>query len=110
MKRPWWWPAARALAGRPELLGEAARQLAGLAPRRWWARLPPLPLPERRWLAFRLETAYGDSGAPADPKDVVSWLEWCRGARRRDAAMRYRPRSMPTPRTRGASSAPSPPR
>lgn len=65
---------------RPDLWRTAAGQALRLAPRRWWARPPFLPLPSRGYLHLRFVTAYGGAGDPADgtPEDVVSYLEWCR--------------------------------
>jgi hypothetical protein len=53
-------------------------------PDQWWRRPPFLPLPDRSYLRFRLETQYGGGRAP-DPADLVTYLEWCRAeaARRR---------------------------
>lgn len=68
-----------AVARRPDLWPAAARQAWRLVPRRWWATRPFLPLPDRAWLRFRLETQYGGDGTgPVDPADVVAFLEWCR--------------------------------
>lgn len=53
----------------------------------WWHRPPFLPLPERSYLAFRLETQYGAAGAPARG-DLVAYLEWCRDEQRAIAAGR----------------------
>lgn len=39
--------------------------------------MPFLPLPDRGYLRFRVETQYGADGTP-DPRDVVTYLEWCR--------------------------------
>jgi hypothetical protein len=61
----------------PSLWLTALRQAARLAPRRWWARVPFLPLPDPDYLRFRFETQYGTGGRP-DPHDLVTYLEWCR--------------------------------
>ncbi|HET6810530.1 MAG TPA: hypothetical protein VFH50_05935 [Acidimicrobiales bacterium] len=58
-----------------------------LAPPGWWRRAPHLPLPDERYLAFRMETAYGDPARPALGEDLVDYLEWCRRRRR---SARYR--------------------
>jgi hypothetical protein len=71
----------RAVAARPDLWITAGRQLAVLAPPRWWTRRPPLPLPDRAYLRFRWQTAYGAGGYRVPPADVVGYLEWCRRAR-----------------------------
>ncbi len=79
--------ALPALVARPRLWSTAWRVGLGLVPTRWWARWPPLPLPDRDWLAFRLETAFGSPEVVPEPAELVDWLEWCRAARVRD---RYR--------------------
>ena len=67
------------LARRPSLWPEAVRSARSLAPRGWWRRPPFLPVPDRRWLHFRLVTAYGGDGStPIEADDLVTWLEWRR--------------------------------
>jgi hypothetical protein len=68
---------------RPSLWSIALVESIAMAPRGWWHRWPPAPVPSARWLAFRMETAYGDKGARPRSDDVVAWLEWCRRSRRR---------------------------
>lgn len=64
---------------RPHLWATAATAFLQLAPRAWWKQRPFLPLPDRHWLAFRLETAYGGSGEQTiAADDLVTWLEWKR--------------------------------
>ena len=74
----WLVPAALAVAVRPRLWGVAAAQVVRLAPAGWWRRWPPIPVPDPAYLRFRLQTAYGDSGGPPTPEDVVAYLDWCR--------------------------------
>jgi hypothetical protein len=59
----------------------AIAMLGAASPPRWWARPPYLPRPDREYLAWRIHTAYGDSGAPA-ATDVVDYLEWVKVERR----------------------------
>jgi hypothetical protein len=73
-----WWPATAAVLRRPGLWGAAVVALLRLVPRGWWRRPPFLPLPDRRWLRFRLTTAYGDPDRPIDPDDLIAWLRWSR--------------------------------
>ncbi|MBO0713930.1 MAG: hypothetical protein J2P59_04170 [Acidimicrobiales bacterium] len=74
-----WSPAVvAAVAARPWLWWVAGRQALRLAEPGWWRRWPPVPRPARGYLAFRLECATGDANRDADPKEVVSYLEWCR--------------------------------
>ena len=66
LRRPWLWWTALVVALR-------------LAPSGWWRRAPFLPLPDPAYLRFRMVTAYGGDGeVPADPHDLVTYLEWCR--------------------------------
>ena len=68
-----------AVVRRPSLWATAIVQAWRLAPRRWWRRWPFLPLPDRAYLRFRLETQYGGAGDHrAAPEDVVTWLQWSR--------------------------------
>ena len=70
--------AALAVAVRPRLWGVAVTQVLRLAAPGWWRRWPPLPLPDRDYLRFRMQTAYGNPDAPLERGDVVAYLEWCR--------------------------------
>ena len=63
--RPWLWPVA-------------VRQALALAAPGWWKRPPYLPRPDPSYLAFRLETMYGDSTRLPAPGDLVAYLRWCR--------------------------------
>ena len=78
----WVGRAALAVAVRPRLWGVAVTQALRLAVPGWWRRWPPLPVPDRDYLRFRMQTAYGDPDAGPSPADVVAYLEWCRGFRR----------------------------
>lgn len=71
------------LVRRPSLWPVAIAVLFGLVPSRWWRRSPFLPVPDRRWLAFRMETAYGDPTAVPDAADLLAYLDWARAERRR---------------------------
>ena len=78
MNPGWLWRVARVLATRPDLWVTAAVQGRRLVPNGWWRRRPFLPVPDRAWIRFRLQTAYGDPGHAPPPEDVVAWLQWCR--------------------------------
>lgn len=70
---------AAAVMRRPRLLPTAAVVAWRLVPEGWWRRWPFLPVPDRAYLRFRLETAYGGDGSrPPLARDVVTYLEWCR--------------------------------
>lgn len=76
-----WTGAVGALVRRPSLWPTAVGQAARLARPGWWRRPPFLPLPDREYVRFRMETQYGTTGSPR-PEDLVTYLEWCRdGAR-----------------------------
>lgn len=70
------------VARRPGLWAEAARAWVAHLPLRWWTRPPFLPVPDRRYLAWRRETAYGDPEARIEPADLVEYLQWRRRLRR----------------------------
>ncbi|HXZ83170.1 MAG TPA: hypothetical protein VED84_05405 [Acidimicrobiales bacterium] len=53
----------------------------GLVPKRWWRRRPFLPLPDRDWIAFRMEVAYGDPCAVPSAEDLADYLAWARQMR-----------------------------
>jgi hypothetical protein len=67
-----------ALACRPSLWATAVRQLFVLAPNGWWRSPPFLPIPDRAYLRFRLQTMYGDPEHAPEPGDLVTYLHWCR--------------------------------
>lgn len=46
--------------------------------RRWWTRLPFLPLPDRAYLRWRMYTAYGDENAVPPVRDVLRFARWRR--------------------------------
>ena len=56
----------------------ALRQARGMVPLGWWRRRPFLPVPDRAWMRFRMETQYGDAAHRPAARDVVAWLEWAR--------------------------------
>jgi hypothetical protein len=72
-----WFQCTAAVLRRPHLWSTAIRQFLRAVPARWWARMPFLPVPDREYLRFRVETAYGADGRPR-VSDLVRYLEWCR--------------------------------
>jgi len=74
----WVVQATAALAVHPELWATAVRQITVLAVAGWWRRAPFLPIPDRAYLRFRMQTAYGDPDRGPDPHDVITYLHWCR--------------------------------
>lgn len=77
-----------ALAGHPSLWPTAALQALRMAPRRWWARPPLLPLPSRAYWRFRMETQYGDPAQRPDADDLLTYLRWCRECNRGTPGLR----------------------
>ncbi len=73
-----WFAPMLAVARRPRLWSVAIRQARLLAPPRWWAQRPHLPVPDARYMQFRALTQYGDGSHRLEPADVVSYLTWCR--------------------------------
>ncbi len=53
--------------------------------RGWYRRAPFLPLPPRSYLAWRLETAFGDENRAPERGELeryLRWAAWMRAARR----------------------------
>ena len=73
-----WGAVVLAVLSRPRLWPTALRQVVRMAPRRWWARRPFLPLPAPDYLRFRMVTAFGGAATVPPPAEMVSYLEWCR--------------------------------
>jgi hypothetical protein len=71
-----------AMVRRPSLWIVAVVQVFRLAPNGWWRRVPFLPLPDKRYMRFRMETQYGDAMHRPEGNDVVTYLSWCRAYRR----------------------------
>ena len=76
-----WYRVITAVARRPRLWPAGARAYVAHVPDGWYRRVPFLPVPDRAWIRFRLQTAYGDPDRAPEPDDVVMWLEWSRGWR-----------------------------
>lgn len=81
MRSSWWPRAVLGVLRRPGLWPTALGQARRLARPGWWRRPPFLPLPDPDYVRFRMQTAYGSSGTPADG-DLVAYLSWCREFRR----------------------------
>jgi hypothetical protein len=76
---PFWFQCGSAVLRRPHLWSTATRQALRSVRPQWWTRPPFVPVPDRAYVRFRLETAYG-TDAPPQAADVVRYLEWCRSA------------------------------
>lgn len=63
----------------PALWFTALRQWRILTPKGWWKRRPFLPVPDARYMRFRMITAYGGDGS-ANPtvEDFLTYLHWCK--------------------------------
>jgi len=46
--------------------------------RRWSARMPYLPVPDREYLRWRMYTAYADEDAVPPLEDVIRFARWRR--------------------------------
>jgi hypothetical protein len=77
MASRWWFGAVLAVLRRPRLWPTAAGQALRLARPGWWRRAPFLPVPDRDYVRFRIQTAYGSQGTP-EADDLVAYLNWCR--------------------------------
>ena len=79
---PSWTSLTLALAARavvnPRLALDLLRTAWAFRRRRWWARPPFLPLPDRDYLRWRMLTAYADEAAVPPPDDVVRFARWRR--------------------------------
>jgi hypothetical protein len=62
----------------PRLAVDLVRTGWAFRPRRWWARPPFLPLPDRTYLRWRMYTAYGDEDAVPPVEDVIGFARWRR--------------------------------
>ena len=77
-----WTSLSLRLAGRalvnPRLALDLARTAWAFRRRRWWARAPFLPLPDRTYLRWRMYTAYADEDAVPPIEDVMRFARWRR--------------------------------
>ena len=62
----------------PRLALDLLRTAWSFRRRRWWARAPFLPLPDREYLRWRMYTAYADEAAVPPLDDVVRFARWRR--------------------------------
>jgi hypothetical protein len=77
------WPSLAArlalrAAVRPRLAVDLLRTAWAFRRRRWWARAPFLPLPDRTYLRWRMYTAYADEDAVPPADDVARFARWRR--------------------------------
>ncbi|HYC33319.1 MAG TPA: hypothetical protein VEB59_13595 [Gemmatimonadales bacterium] len=69
--------ALRAAAS-PRLAVDLLRTAWAFRRRRWWARAPFLPVPDRTYLRWRMYTAYASEAAVPPVEDVVRFARWRR--------------------------------
>ena len=68
-----------AVMRRPHLWITAVKQWRILTPKGWWKRRPFMPVPDARYMRFRMITAYGgDGSAQPTTEDFITYLEWCK--------------------------------
>ena len=75
-----WLKLGITLAGRalrhPGLAADLLRVSWRFRARDWWRRPPFLPLPDRRYMRWRMHTAYGDDDAVPPARDVERYARW----------------------------------
>ena len=64
----------------PALLPDLLRVAWRFRSRRWFRRLPLLPLPAMTYVRWRMYTAYGDHHAVPPVQDVIRYARWARDA------------------------------
>ena len=74
------WGSISGVLRRPDLWPTAVATMAALAPPRWWARPPFLPIPDAELVDWRMTTAYGTADTALDETDLLAYLEWRREA------------------------------
>jgi hypothetical protein len=62
----------------PRLALDLLRTTWAFRRRGWWRQPPFLPLPDRRYLRWRMYTAYGHQAAVPPAGDVVRFARWRR--------------------------------
>ncbi len=70
-----------AVLGRPKLWAIGLSTWFRMLPSGWWRKPPFMPLPDSKFLEFRMVTMYGGDGASTPDlyaADVIAWLEWCK--------------------------------
>ena len=66
----------------PRLWPSAVRAMITMAPAKWWRRAPFLPLPDKEYWHFRLETIHGGDGTtPPSSDEVIDVIVWLRALR-----------------------------
>jgi len=75
-----WLGVAIGLAGRavrrPSLVVDLVRVAWRFRNRRWYRRFPFVPLPDREYVRWRMDTAYGSPDAIPPAADVERYVRW----------------------------------
>lgn len=75
-----WTSVALTVAGRalvhPGLAVDLVRVAWRFRRRRWWARAPFLPVPDRTYVRWRMHTAYGDPDAVPPARELIRYARW----------------------------------
>jgi hypothetical protein len=61
---------------RPSLAIDLVRVAWRFRERGWYARLPFLPLPSRKYVRWRMHTAYGDPDIIPPAADIIRYARW----------------------------------
>jgi hypothetical protein len=61
---------------RPGVIPHALGAMWAFRDRRWYRKAPFLPLPPRDYLAWRMETAYGDADWVPSDDELERFLRW----------------------------------
>ena len=67
--------AARAVVN-PALAADLLRVAWRFRTRGWYRRFPFLPIPSRKYVRWRMHTAYGDYNTVPPVEDVVRYARW----------------------------------
>jgi len=65
-------------AANPRLAADLLRTGWAFRRRGWWKQPPFLPMPDRTYLRWRMETAYADPDAIPPVEDVIRFARWRR--------------------------------
>ena len=67
----------KSVVRRPWKIPRLVRAAFVMAPTGWWKRKPFLPLPDKDYWRFRLETSAGGEGdVPPSPDELLEVVDW----------------------------------
>lgn len=61
---------------RPSLAMDLVRVAWRFRNRRWYRRFPFVPLPDREYVRWRMDTAYGSPDAIPPAEDIERYVRW----------------------------------